>query len=277
VVGPGERKNMAAFLMEDYQVSITRACKVVELPKSMYYYQKVKDDSEVITKLNLLATQKPREGQDKYYQRIRNEGLPWNYKRVRRVYLMLGMNHRRKTKRRIPARTKMPLYQPQQSNESWSMDFMHDTLMNKRKFRVLNIIDDYNRKAINIEADFSFPAVKVIKALQCSIVEHGKPQKIRVDNGPEFISSELTDWCKKENINLQYIQPGKPMQNGYVERFNKSFRQDVLDACLFEDMEQVKDEIETFMTDYNESRPHEALGNKSPNNYVAQAIDILKT
>lgn len=268
---------MAAFLMEDYQVSIIRACKVVELPKSMYYYQKVKDDSEVITKLNLLATQKPREGQDKYYQRIRNEGLPWNYKRVRRVYLKLGMNHRRKTKRRLPARTKMPLYQPQQSNESWSMDFMHDTLMNKRKFRVLNIIDDYNRKAINIEADFSFPAVKVIKALQCSIVEHGKPQKIRVDNGPEFISSELTDWCKKENINLQYIQPGKPMQNGYVERFNKSFRQDVLDACLFEDMQQVKDEIETFMTDYNEYRPHEALGNKSPNNYVAQAIDILKT
>jgi len=117
----------------------------------------------------------------------------------------------------------------------------------------------------------------VIKALQYSIIEHGKPQKIRVDNGPEFISNELTDWCKKENIKLQFIQPGKPMQNGYVERFNKSFRQDVLDACLFEDMEQVKDEIETFITDCNEYRPNESLGNKSPNNYIAQAVDILKT
>lgn len=268
---------MAAYLIEGYQVSITRACRVVELPKSMYYYQKIKDDSLVIEKLNMLAEPKPREGQDKYYLRIRQEGLKWNYKRVRRVYLQLGMNHRRRTKKRIPARIKQPLNQPLQCNEIWSTDFMHDTLMNKRKFRVLNIIDDFNRKAINIEAGFSFQASKVIKTLEHAILEHGKPQKIRVDNGPEFISGELEVWCNDHHIELQFIQPGKPMQNGFVERFNKSFRQDVLDACLFEDMNQVTDEIETFITDYNNYRPHESLGNRPPNKYLAPAIDILKT
>ncbi|MBL7913639.1 MAG: transposase family protein [Bacteroidia bacterium] len=196
---------MAAFLMECYQVSITRACNVVELPKSMYYYPKIKDDSLVIEKLNKLAEQKPREGQDKNYLRIRQDGLKWIYKRVRRVYLLLGMNHRGRTKKRIPARIKQYLNQPLQCNESWSMDFTHDTFMNKRKFRVLNIIDDFNRKAIYIEAGFSFPANRVIKTLQHAILEHGKPQKIRVDNGLEFISSELAEWCTEHDIELQFI------------------------------------------------------------------------
>ena len=133
---------MVAYLKDNYQTSITRVCKVVSLPKSMYYYNSVKDDSEVITKLLELAEKKPREGQDKYCQRLRLEGYHWNIKRIRRVYLMLGLNLRRKTKRRVPARVREPLHHAQTINQVWSLDFRSDALTNKRRFRTFNVMDD---------------------------------------------------------------------------------------------------------------------------------------
>ena len=230
----------------------------------MFYYQSVKDDSEVMTKLLEMATLRPREGQDKLYQRLRLQGYKWNKKRIRRVYLKLGLNLRRKTKKRIPARVKQPLIQMEQPNETWSMDFMSDALDNGRRFRVLNIIDDFNRKAVSVEAEFNFPATGVIQALRRAFEDCGKPQRIRVDNGPEFISLELSEWCRIQQVELQYIQPGKPMQNGYIERFNRTFRQDVLDAHLFSGIDQVRIIAEKWMDDYNYSRPHEALGGITP-------------
>lgn len=212
------------------------------------------------------------EGQDKFYHRIRNEGIKWNHKRIERVYKLLGMNKRKRIRKRIPARVKQPLFIPTKPNETWSMDFMHDTLMNGRKFRVLNVIDDYNREILKIEAYFSINADRVIKILERVILEKGKPKAIRVDNGPEFISSTLNDWCMEKSIKLQFIQPGKPMQNGYIERFNKSFRQDVLDANLFENLTEVKIASDEFEEDYNHHRPHESLGNLSPVNYRLKEI-----
>jgi putative transposase len=255
---------VAVYLMDIYPVSITRACKVVRLPKSMFYYKHRKDDKVVMIKLQQLADKKPREGQDKFYDRIRSEGFLWNYKRVRRVYKLMGLNQRRKMKRRLPARVKQPLQQTEQVNKTWSMDFMSDSLQSKRKFRVLNIMDDYNRQAVNIEADFSMPAKRVVQAIRRAIHEFGKPERIRVDNGPEFISSDFSDWCTSENITVQYIQPGKPMQNGFIERFNRTFRENVLDAYLFEDINQVRIITEEWMDDYNNHRPHESLGGLSP-------------
>ena len=212
------------------------------------------------------------EGQDKFYHRIRNEGIRWNHKRIQRVYRLLGMNKRKRTRKRIPARIKQPLLIPTQPNETWSMDFMHDSLMNGRKFRVLNVIDDYNREILKIEPYFSINSDKVVKILERIILEKGKPAAIRVDNGPEFISSILHDWCLDKGIRLQFIQPGKPMQNGYIERFNKSFRQDVLDANLFENLTEVKIASDEFEEDYNHHRPHESLGNVSPVNYRLKQI-----
>lgn len=269
MVRPCDRKNVAAYVMEYHHVSITRACKVVQLPKSMYYYQSLKDDTIVIDKLKELAEKKPREGQDKYYLRIREEGLKWNYKRIRRVYLMLGLHHRRRMKKRIPARVKMPLNQQENKNQMWSMDFMSDALQNQRKFRVLNIIDDFNRQALWIEAAFSMPSAFVINALEKVIEENGKPKKIRVDNGPEFCSREFSEWCESKEITIQYTQPGKPMQNGYIERFNRTYRQDILDACLFKDLQQVTELTEEWLDDYNNHRPHESLGGIPPIKYKA--------
>jgi putative transposase len=224
VVGSGIKKNMVAYLTQTYQISITRACKVIKFPKSMNYYKSVKDDSHVIAKLLDLAEQKPREGQDKYYKRLRMQGYKWNRKRVRRVYLMLGLNLRRKHKRRVPARVKEPLHQVEGRNQVWSMDFMSDALMNGRRFRTFNIIDDYSRRAVSVEEEFSFPALGTIQALKRAIEDHGKPDKVRVDNGPEFTSLQLSSWCKAQGIVVQYIQPGRPMQNAFIERFNRTFR-----------------------------------------------------
>lgn len=258
---------MAAYLMEEHQASIGRACRVVSLPRSMYYYQTIRDDTAVIDKLRSLSESYPTEGQDLYYSRIRHEGIRWNYKRVRRVYLLLGMNRRRRARRRVPARVKLPLVQPQRANHTWSMDFMSDVLTSKRKFRTLNIMDDYNRQAIAVEAGHSMPAVRVTQILEQTIREQGKPRVIRTDNGPEFISKEFKEWCKAHRIENQYIQPGRPMQNGYIERFNRTFRENILDAYLFEDLNQVQVLAEEWMEDYNYRRPHEALNGRTPMQY----------
>ena len=264
MVSTGERQNVAAYLNESYEVSITRACKVIRFPKSMYYYESVKDDSEVMTKLLEMAALRPKEGQDKMHQRLRLEGYNWNRKRIRRVYLKLGLNIRRRSKKRIPARVKQPLLQTEQPNQCWSMDFMSDSLESGRRFRVLNIMDDFNRKAVAVEAEFTFPSMGVIQVLKRAFEEHGKPEKIRVDNGPEFTSLELSEWCRVQEIELQYIQPGRPMQNGFIERFNRTFRQDILNAHLFEDISQVRILAEEWVKDYNGHRPHEALGGITP-------------
>ncbi len=180
---------------------------------------------------------------------------------------MLGPNLRRKTKKRVPKRVKEPLGLPERPNKVWSLDFMSDSLLHGRRFRTFNVIDDFNRKAISIEAEFSFPALGVVQAMKRAIGEHGKPEKVRVDNGPEFMALDFSRWCKAQGIEIQYIQPGRPMQNGFVERFNRTYRQDILDAHIFEDISQVRILTEEWIRDYNKERPHEALGGITPKRY----------
>ena len=278
MVKPCERRTVVTYAIETHSLSITRACKTVGLSKTMYYYKSIKDDSVVIDKLIELAKKKPMEGQDNYYARIRNEGLVWNRKRVRRIYLLMGLNHKRKHKKRIPSRVKQPLLVPAALNEVWSMDFMSDTMENRRKFRTLNIIDDHNREALWVEASFSFPSRLVIRALENVIAEKGQPKIIRTDHGPEFISGEFQLRCESKRLKQQFTQPGNPMQKGYIERFNRSFRADILDSYLLNNLMQVNILAENWMKKYNNERPHEPLGQKPPSKYKdTKLIDILKT
>ncbi len=221
----------------------------------------------MIEKLQQLAARKPMEGQDMFYKRIRREGIKWNHKRVARVYKLMGLNKKKRTRKRIPARVKQPLVIPSAPDQTWSMDFMSDRLMNGRRFRVLNIIDDYNREILKIEPYFSITSARVISIIERLIAEKRKPLAIRVDNGPEFIASVLKDWCDNQKINLQFIQPGRPMQNGFIERFNRSYRQDVLDANLFATLSEVKMLSDEYEEDYNYHRPHDSLGDLSPVEY----------
>ena len=248
---------------------------MINLSRSVYYYQSIRDDQPVIEKLQVMADKRPTEGFWKMYYRIRKEGLTWNHKRIHRVYKLLKLNMKRKGKRRLPARILQPLQAVDQINASWSMDFMSDALMSGRKFRTLNLMDDYNREALGIEVDTSLPAERVVRVLEQITDWRGLPKRIRVDNGPEFISSKLALWCKEKGITLQFIQPGKPTQNAYIERFNGSFRKHVLDAYLFENLDQVRALAEEWMDDYNSYRPHDALNGRSP--FDLLPVDLWKT
>ena len=247
----------------------------MNLSRSVYYYQSLRDDQEVIEKLQDLADKRPTEGFWKMYFRIRKEGLIWNHKRIHRVYKLLKLNMKRKGKRRLPARILQALEAVNQINASWSMDFMSDALLSGRKFRTLNLMDDYNREVLGIEVDTSLPAERVVRVLDQITHWRGLPKRIRVDNGPEFISSKLGLWCEEKGVVLQFIQPGKPTQNAYIERLNGSFRRDVLDAYLFDNLDQVRTLAAEWMEDYNFNRPHDALNGQSPADLLT--VDLWKT
>jgi len=261
------------YLHTNYTIGIGRACRLIGLHRSLWYYQSKRDDTEVVAKLEEMAETLPTRGFDEYYGRIRNEGLIWNRKRVLRVYRQMQLSLRRKHKRRLPARTKETLVQPDTINRTWSMDFMSDSLVYGRRFRVLNIIDDYNREALSIEPDFSLPAERVVNVLNKIIEWRGKPQEIRVDNGPEFISNVLKNWAADKNIRLKHIQPGSPTQNAYIERFNRFFREDILDAYIFNDLREVKQLAWKWMRDYNHTHPHKSLGGMSPIKYLSKEME----
>jgi len=232
-------------------------------------YRKVpKDDSSLIEALNQLVEKHPSIGFWKCYYRLRRKGLNCNHKKLYRVYTMLKLNIRRRPKRRIPQRIKEPLVIPQGINKTWSMDFMTDSLVDGRRFRLLNVMDDYNRESLAVEVDTSLPAPRVIRVLERLMDFRGKPDVIRVDNGPEFISDKLKMWCDERNIRLLYIQPGKPVQNAFIERKNGSMRKELLDAYLFYSLDDVRLLAEEWRMDYNHERPHEALGFVPPAEYV---------
>lgn len=206
----------------------------------------------------------------KCHYRLRRQGKKWNHKRVYRIYTKMQLNIRRRAKKRLPARVKQTLFQPEMINQVWSMDFMCDSLWDGRRFRVLNIIDDFNREVLAIEVDTSLPALRVIRVLDQLKETRGLPKMIRVDNGPELISERLDAWCKDNKTQLVYIQPGKPMQNGYIERLNGSLRKEVLNAYVFRTISEVKQLTLKWKNDYNFDRPHDSLKNKTPMDLLAE-------
>lgn len=242
------------------------------MSRSMYYYAHKKDDNAIISKLMGLAERYPTRGFQTYYGKIRLEGIVWNRKRVLRVYRNINLKLRTKRKRRIPSRIKEKLQVPGSINDTWSIDFMSDSLANGRRFRVLNVIDDYNRESLINEAFYSIPGVRLVQQLKELITSRSKPKRIRTDNGPEFLSKVFTDFCAENGIELQYIQPGKPAQNAYIERLNRTFREDVLDAYLFGSITEVNAIAYEWQIEYNSNHPHKALNGLSPWLYAKEAL-----
>jgi putative transposase len=253
-----------ASLKKDRPKDIGKACRVLKTSRSSMAYQSIKDDSVLIAQLQQLAVDHPREGFWKCHYRLRNAGGKTNHKRLHRVYKLLELPLRRKSKKRLPARVKEPLEVPAHFTHTWSIDFMSDALMGEIKFRTFNVIDDYNREVLFIEADYSLKSSRVIWVLRHLINRYGKPQKIRMDNGPEFIATLAKAWSMANQIEFKYTQPGKPTQNAYIERFNKSFRNGVLDAHLFKNLDEVREVTAQWVADYNQHRPHKSLGNIPP-------------
>lgn len=230
----------------------------------------------MIVALQQLASSHPTYGFRKLFAYLRRAGHNWNHKKVYRVYRSLKMNKRRKGKRRLPQRVKQPLQQQNLINESWSMDFMSDSLASGRKFRTLNIMDDCSREALAIEIDTSLSSKRVTRVLDRVIQLRGKPKFIRVDNGPEYTSKEFELWAIDQDIRIQYIQPGRPMQNGYIERFNGSYRREILDAYVFFDLWEVRQLTNRWIEEYNTCRPHEGLGNATPREWAQECSPEMR-
>lgn len=253
--------------MDERALPVSRACRAVNLGRSSYYHQprdQAEHDAPLIDRLNEVLGRHPRWGFWKCFYWMRLKGDTWNHKRVLRVYRAMKLNLPRRAKKRLPARVKEPLNAPPQAGLQWSMDFMHDTLWCGKRYRTLNVFDEGVREALAIEVDTSLPAERVVRLLEQLKDSHPLPKQIRVDNGPELVSAKLVAWCEQHDIRLLHIQPGRPMQNGYVERFNRSFRNEVLDAHVFASLSEVREHVHDWLISYNEERPHESLGNIPP-------------
>ena len=265
------KREAVEYLVTEEQLSNRRACKLIGISRSTCQYtSKSKDDSELQQALTALTDRHAAIGYWQCCYRLWNKGYNWNHKRIYRVYTDMKLNIRRRVKKRLPERVKQPLMVAAAPNETWSIDFMSDSLVDGRKFRLLNVIDDFNRESLAIEVDTSLPSLRVIRVLNQLIAERGKPANIRTDNGPEFISHKLQQWCEHNDITLQYIQPGKPTQNAYIERKNGSIRRELLDAYLFYSLTEVRTMSKEWKADYNAERPHKSLGYLSPLKFAEQ-------
>ena len=264
---PCDKRRIIAGLRIERPKDISKACRLLRISRSSLQYQSIKNDQWVMNRLEALSKQYPLDGFWKCYGRIRNAGDVINHKRLHRVYKQMKLPLRRKVKKRLPARVKEPLAVPASFTQTWSIDFMSDALSNGTKFRSFNVIDDYNREVLFIETDYSLKSSRVIWVLKHLINRYGKPQKIRMDNGPEFVARLAQSWSVANEIEFKYIQPGKPMQNAYIERFNKTYRENILDAYLFDCIEEVREATQLWIDDYNNTRPHDALGGLSPRMY----------
>ena len=238
---------------------------MIQVQRSLWYYRRRKNDSEIIEMLTALAQEFPTRGFDKYYGLICLAGLKWARSRVLRVYRQTKLCRRKKLKRRIPARVKEPLQKQFAPDQSYSMDFMSDALVTGRKLRILKVMDDCTRESLAVWCDHSITGEKVTEILEEVIRERKtQPRQVRVDNGPEFTGHAFTSWCKNQSIVIKYIQPGRPMQNGYIERLNRSYREDVLDAYLLESLEEARILSDEWQYKYNYVLPHDSLNKATP-------------
>lgn len=267
MVRPSQRCEMAKKVVAERSISIRFACAAFQISETCYRYKrKLSAENIRIADWLIRLTDNQRNwGFGLCFLFLRNvKGFHWNHKRVYRIYCELELNLRIKPKKRLKREKPEPLAVPEKLNQTWSMDFMHDQLADGRPYRLFNVIDDCNREGLGIEVDFSLPAERVIRALDQIIEWRGQPETIRCDNGPEYISELLKNWSEELGIQLEFIQPGKPQQNAYIERYNRTVRYDWLAQFLFDSIEEVQEYATRWLWTYNHERPNMGLGGITP-------------
>lgn len=258
------------FLTEVHARPLSRSCGYLGLSRAAWYVPPLDwtvRDAELIAALVKLVEERPSRGFWKCSDQLRKRRPDWNPRRIYRMYKAMRLNLRRAAKRRLPKRERVALYVLRLPDTVWSVDFMSDALACGRRVRTFNVVDDFNREALHIEVDTSINSNRLVRVFEQLKRDHGLPQVLRSDNGPEFLGEAFTQWGKGNGVAIQYIQPGKPNQNAFIERFNRTFREEVLDQHLFARLEDVREAAQWWMIDYNEARPHDALGGMSPDEY----------
>ena len=258
-------------MINEHGLSERKACLAVQLARTVLNYRPVaRNDQPVIAAIEAYLGVNPRHGFGLLYDSFRLQSLPWGKTVLWRIYCQLKLNLPRRGKKRLPERIKQPLVAGEVPNDTWSCDFMSDALWNGRRFRTFNVLDEFNREALRIEVDTSLPAARVVRALNELLELRGKPRRIRLDNGPELVSQTLAHWAADNGVELMFTQPGKPTQNAFIERFNRSYRTEVLDCYVFESLNEVRKLTAEWMHRYNHDRPHDSLGKIPPVTYRMQ-------
>lgn len=271
MVEPGQREEAVKHIQKLFpEASYARACRLIGMSRTKKYYISKMDqkDAPVLEAIKV-AISKRHYGRKKVISKVIKLHPEMSKFRIRRVYVKNGFSLPSKPTKRIRSRKPNPLTTPLKRNKSWHIDFMSDALANGSKIRTFNGIDPFNRQCLGIEVGFSMTSVKVTRILDQWIEKHGKPESIRSDNGPEFISRHFTLWLHNNGIKWEAIEPGHPEQNGFIERFNETYRQEILDANIFRDIKHAREITQEWVKEYNEERPHESLGNKTPKEYAA--------
>lgn len=274
MVRPSQRREMARWAVEARGARVRQACADFSVSETCYRYQRrLSAENAVIADWLLRLTFNQKNwGFGMCYLYLRNvKRFTWNHKRVYRIYRELELNLRIKPRKRLVREKPQPLTVPETCNQVWSMDFMHDQLSDGRSFRLFNVLDDFNREGLGIEVDLSLPSARVIRSLEQIIEWRGRPAVIRCDNGPEYLSEAIRDWARSQEIRLEHIQPGKPRQNAYVERYNRTVRYDWLSQTLFDSITEVQESATRWLWTYNHERPNMAIGGITPIQKLAMA------
>ena len=270
------RREAVLVMQVEVELSQRRACGLMGMHRATCRYrQRRVDDKGLRTRLRELAEVRRRFGYRRLQVLLAREGWQVNHKRVYRLYVEEKLSLRRKRGRKRSA-VRQPLAEPVTANQVWSVDFMTDALSSGRRFRTLNIVDDYTRECLAIEVDTSLGGMRVVRVLEELKQGRGLPRQIRSDNGPEFLSRAVDQWAYEQGLQWHTIQPGRPMENAYVESFNGRFRDECLNENWFSDLSDAREKIAEWMHDYNRSRPHSALGYRTPAEFAAQAESFYR-
>lgn len=255
-------------LIEIHQLSERQACRAVGMCRSSFRYgTKPKDDEKIRSRLRELAQQRRKFGSPRLHTMLRREGYQINHKRTERIYREEGLSLRLKKRKKRASQVRVVMDRAERVNQHWSMDFVSDNLFSGRRFRVLTVVDDFSRECPGLEADHSLTGQRVTRVLDRIALTRGLPEVITVDNGPEFIGKALDLWAFENKVNLRFIQPGKPVQNAYIESFNGKFRDECLNEHVFVSIQRAQEIIESWRQDYNTNRPHSSLDDMTPKEF----------
>ena len=263
-----QRRQVVTHLLAAFRgarVSARRACRLIGLSRSRWQYRPRRGDDRLLReRLRALAAERPRWGYQQLHTVLRREGHVVNHKKVLRLYREEGLAVARRRRKKQVAIARVPLPTPSTRTERWSMDFVSDALADGRPFRCLTIIDDFTRECPALEVGHSLTAWRVIDVLERLATQRGLPRSIVLDNGPEFAGKALDLWAHQHGVALQFIRPGKPVENAFVESFNGKFRDECLSVSWFTSLADAQRAIEAWRQDYNECRPHTALARRTP-------------